>query len=202
MTDKVETVEEVSGPLVFSCINCKTIIGDSYSLFYSSEEYKTITLSASSNIQRTSELYTSYKDHDKGSSFYSFVCLNCQHPLGRYYVTTNVNVDNIREKFTFDIDSISSYELGKAQYGKSDTESPKSNEERVSAAGSDSALSEEVLKVTITSINCNVLLILCVCQSISDSTCGGGSCSEIVFCGKPASKSAAAAAASTSDATT
>src|SRR4051812_17309967 len=108
MSEQREPDSEVSGPLVFSCGNCRTIVGDSYSLFHSNEELKTITLSASSNIQRINEIYTSYDAHDHGSTYYLFSCLSCSKELGRYYICTNRILDSVRDKFTFDIDSISS----------------------------------------------------------------------------------------------
>ncbi|KAJ1404712.1 yippee zinc-binding/DNA-binding /Mis18, centromere assembly-domain-containing protein [Ochromonadaceae sp. CCMP2298] len=109
---------EVSGPLVFSCAQCKTIVGDSFSFLSSNEEAKTVTISAASSIQRSTELYTSYASLDEGSTYFCFMCSQCQNMLGRYYVTTSVDLDHVREKFTFNIDSITSYELGKAQHGK------------------------------------------------------------------------------------
>lgn len=109
---------EVSGPLVFSCCKCKTIVGDSFSFLSSNKETNCITLSSSSNIQRTSELYTSYESLDEGSTYFCFMCGNCQQLLGRYYVTTSIDLDHIREKFTFNIENITSYELGKSQHGR------------------------------------------------------------------------------------
>jgi hypothetical protein len=146
MSDPGETID-IKGPLVFSCIKCKTIVGDSYSLFHTNEEFKTITLSASSNIQRTNELYTSNQEHDNGSSYFCFICLSCHQPLGRYYVTTNTNLDTIREKFTFDIDSISSYEVGKAQHGKSVEPEVAKPSDDVTTTTETAEISEEVLKV-------------------------------------------------------
>ena len=109
---------QVTGPLVFSCLKCKSIVGDSFSLLSSNEEANTITLSASSNIQRPKEMYTSYESLDEGSTYFPIMCKFCQQSLGRYYVTTSTDLDHLREKFTFNIDSITSYELGKAQHGK------------------------------------------------------------------------------------
>jgi hypothetical protein len=84
----------------------------------SNEEAKTITLSAASNIQRTNEVFTSYESLDEGSTYFEVLCRSCQQALGRYYVTTSKDLDHVREKFTFSIDAITSYELGKAQHGK------------------------------------------------------------------------------------
>ena len=110
--------ESIKNALVFSCAKCKTILGDSYSFVSSNEEMKTITLASASNIQRTAELYTSYSTHDEGSTYFCFSCTDCSNLLGRYYVTTSRDLDDLREKFTFGIDSITSYELGTSQHGK------------------------------------------------------------------------------------
>ena len=118
MSSANNSSEDVSGPLVFSCCKCKTIVGDSFALFSSNQDMNTITLSASSNIQRTKDIYTSHDKQDHGSSYFLFVCSVCQQPLGKYYITTNNDIDTLREKFTFDIDAITSYELGKSQHGK------------------------------------------------------------------------------------
>jgi hypothetical protein len=117
-SDHQEDAKEIGAPLVFSCGQCKTIVGDTYSFENSDEETKTITLSAASNIQRTAELYTSYSAHDEGSTYFCFSCKNCGQLLGRYYVTTSKDLDILREKFTFGIESITSYELGTSQHGK------------------------------------------------------------------------------------
>jgi hypothetical protein len=109
---------EITAPLVFFCSKCRTIVGDSFSFITSNQDANTLTISAASNIKRTTELYTSYEALDEGSTYFFFLCSCCQQILGRYYVTTSQDLDHIREKFTFSIDNIFSYELGKAQHGK------------------------------------------------------------------------------------
>lgn len=109
---------QISGPLVFCCLKCKSIVGDSFSFLSSNEEAKTITLSSASNIQRTNELFTSYESLDEGSTYFCVLCRECQQTLGRYYVTTSTDLDHVRDRFTFSIDAITSYELGKSQHGK------------------------------------------------------------------------------------
>ena len=69
-----EDVPPVAAPLVFSCIKCRTIVGDSYSFITTDEVSNTLTLSAASNIQRTDELYTSYSEHDEGSTYFCYSC--------------------------------------------------------------------------------------------------------------------------------
>ena len=110
------SVDEVQGPLVFSCAKCRTIVGDSFSFYSSNESMRTITLAASSNIKRSPDVYTSKTGNDVGSTYFQFTCQNCSVTLGRYYLTTSKDLDEIREKFSFSVDTISSYELGKSQH--------------------------------------------------------------------------------------
>lgn len=113
-----EDQQEISGPLVFSCSKCRTIVGDSYSFLSSNEDMQTITLTAASNIQRSADVYTSTLGSDIGSTYFSFSCINCNTSLGRYYLTTSSDLDDLRSKFTYNVGVINSYELGKSQHGK------------------------------------------------------------------------------------
>jgi kinetochore protein Mis18 len=113
-----EEQQEISGPLVFSCSKCRTIVGDSYSFLSSNEDMQTITLTAASNIQRSADVYTSTVGSDIGSTYFSFSCINCNASLGRYYLTTSSDLDDLRSKFTYNVGVINSYELGKSQHGK------------------------------------------------------------------------------------
>lgn len=108
----------ISSPLVFYCSKCRTLVGDSFSYLSSDAELKVITLSATSNIQRSADVYTSKSGADVGSTYFSFACVSCQTSLGRYYLTTSKDLDYLREKFSFNVDAISSYTLGNAQHGK------------------------------------------------------------------------------------
>lgn len=117
-SDTEEAEVAISGPLCFSCSKCRTIVGDSFSFLTSNEEAQTITLTASSNIQRSADVYTSKSGFDVGSTYFKFTCSNCQELIGRYYLTTSKDLDELREKFTFSVSKIQSYELGKAQHGK------------------------------------------------------------------------------------
>jgi hypothetical protein len=108
----------VSNPLVFSCSACKTIVGDSYSFVCSNEATKTITLSAASNILRSAVVHTSKQGYDVGSTYFTFTCASCPQILGRYYITTSQDLDQIRTKFTFLCESLTTYELGKSAFGK------------------------------------------------------------------------------------
>ena len=76
-------------PLIFSCKNCRTIVGDSYSFVTSNEYRQTITLSAANNVKRSDVVHTSKVGFDIGATYFSFNCVNCPQTLGRYtmYIT-------------------------------------------------------------------------------------------------------------------
>lgn len=52
-----------------------------------------------------------------GSTYFRFSCARCHDRLGRYYLTTSKDLDELREKFTFDYECVTLYELGNAQHG-------------------------------------------------------------------------------------
>jgi len=114
----VEEADNIKGPLVFSCSKCRVIVGDSFSFLTSNEELNSITITSASNIQRSADVYTSKQGSDVGSTYFNFNCTECQAVLGKYYLTTSRDMDDMREKFSFDVNMISSYELGKSEHGK------------------------------------------------------------------------------------
>ena len=116
-SDDQNEVAEVEGPLVFQCAKCDMIIGDSFSYLCAREDLQTLTLTSSSNIARSAEVFTSYEGGDVGSTYFVFTCTRCEQKIGKYYITTSKGLDEIREKFTFSLDAISSYSLGKSRFG-------------------------------------------------------------------------------------
>ena len=145
--DATDDIDPVSGPLVFSCAKCRTIVGDSFSFLSSDEAAKTITISAALNVQRTSELYTSYDVVDGGSTYFRFMCYDCKHLLGRLYVTTSPALDHIRGHFTFKIDSITSYELGKGETIESSVDTNPSSFVLERESDAIAAAHDDILKV-------------------------------------------------------
>ena len=106
--------KHISAPLVFQCAKCFKIVGDSYSLICSHEELGTVTLASASNIARSPDVYTSKEGRDVGSTYFSFTCSHCDSRLGNYYLTTSKDLDEIREKFTFSVSTVTAYEIGAA----------------------------------------------------------------------------------------
>ena len=110
--------DAIGGPMVLFCLKCKVIVADSYSLLKINADMNTMTLTGASNVSRSADVYTSKSGSDVGSTYFRFNCSSCQAALGRYYLTTSKDLDDLREKFTFTVDSLGSYELGKTQHGK------------------------------------------------------------------------------------
>jgi kinetochore protein Mis18 len=109
---KVEE-SEVIAPLVFQCIGCRTIVGDSFSVVNIDASTQLVTLAAAENVQRNKGICTSKEGPDVGSTFYRFSCKSCNASLGRYYLTTSKDLDLLREHFSFEVNAVSSYQLGK-----------------------------------------------------------------------------------------
>lgn len=115
--DHADAPPSISAPLIFQCAACKVVVGDSLAFVESLEGMRMISLTAASSIQRSADVYTSKTGHDIGSTYFSFACSACNSDLGKYYLTTSKDLDSLREKFTFYVDAISSYELGHSQHG-------------------------------------------------------------------------------------
>ena len=77
-TASSDVEEEVSAPVVFQCFKCNLVVGDSFAFRCADRDRQTITLSAASNITRTSDIYTSSSKFDYGSTYITFNCLGCE----------------------------------------------------------------------------------------------------------------------------
>ena len=113
-------MEEISAPLVFQCRSCYRIIGDSLSFVSSDEEMQIFTLQASSNVSRSKDVITSKSGRDAESTFHLLHCAGCSSTIGRVYLTTSeamhASLNERVNRFTFDSEAVTSYELGKNEY--------------------------------------------------------------------------------------
>eukprot|EP00053_Salpingoeca_punica_P016844 m.160644 g.160644 ORF g.160644 m.160644 type:complete len:204 (-) comp17055_c1_seq1:482-1093(-) len=137
--------QEIDAPLVFQCARCFRIVGDSFAWVSASQELNTLTLSAAKSIHISTQMETSRKPQDLGSTYTSFSC-ECSAVLGRVYKTTGRHLDPIRDLLTFDLDAISSYKLG-----SSDTAAPVEDVLDIPTAR---GLQDQMLKVQ------NVILVM------------------------------------------
>jgi hypothetical protein len=65
-------------PIIFQCVTCNTIVGDSFALVHSDQEHQTVTLSAVSNIKWSSSVDTAKSGFDVGNTYFLFSCKFCE----------------------------------------------------------------------------------------------------------------------------
>ncbi|KXJ23776.1 protein Mis18-alpha [Exaiptasia diaphana] len=102
-------------PLVFHCVGCRTIIGDSLSWVCADQNLRTVSLSAVTpfvHVATEDGMEISAEGEDLGSTFVVLKCATCQSQIGRIYKTTPKQLDMIRDMYTLDCSSIKSYKLG------------------------------------------------------------------------------------------
>ncbi|CCJ29310.1 unnamed protein product [Pneumocystis jirovecii] len=101
-----ETTEEP--PTVFQCVNCRSVVGDSYAWSTSHRESNTITLA---EVPEDSIIESEMEECTPQGNFTEISCKHCKGNLGRIYKSTPRRLDDIRDMFTFNLDNIISYEL-------------------------------------------------------------------------------------------
>ncbi|KAG4305317.1 hypothetical protein PORY_001487 [Pneumocystis oryctolagi] len=102
-----ETTEE--SPTVFQCVNCRSVVGDSYAWSTSHRESNTITLA---EVPEDSIIESEMEECTPQGNFTEISCKHCKGNLGRIYKSTPRRLDDIRDMFTFNLDNIISYQLG------------------------------------------------------------------------------------------
>lgn len=65
-----------------------------------------------SSLQRSDDITTSTAPADRGSTYQALQCVHCTARVGRVYVTTVPDLDELRGRYTLDTEAICSYELG------------------------------------------------------------------------------------------
>lgn len=96
-------------PTVFQCVNCRSVVGDSYSWSTSHRESNTITLA---EVPEDSIIESEMEECTPQGNFTEISCKHCKGSLGRIYKSTPRRLDDIRDMFTFNLDNIISYQLG------------------------------------------------------------------------------------------
>lgn len=151
-TDSDAEIVSDLAPLVFQCQACRVIVGDSMSFFSSNEENQSISLEKACNVTHSNLIITSREGSDIGCSYVKLYC-QCGVELGKFYCTTSKEYDPLRDKFTLDINNISSYELGKNQLGKIPDKKVMKNKESLEADSNEEQMNtkyeEEIIKVRI-----------------------------------------------------
>nr|CCA24618.1 conserved hypothetical protein [Albugo laibachii Nc14] len=113
--DASESCDERSSPIVFQCIKCRSILGDSFSFVCSNKKLATVTLDAVTNVVVKDHTKTSQHGIDVGSSFREVFCRKCKTLIGQCYLTTPRDLDEIRNCYSLFTQSVASYQLGHPQ---------------------------------------------------------------------------------------
>ncbi|CAG8609871.1 6148_t:CDS:2 [Acaulospora morrowiae] len=104
---------ELTGPLVFQCLSCKIIVGDSFAWVAADRKLNSVTLYAKPhNIRVGTELLWSKEGVDIGSTYTLMYCNGCNATLGKVWRTTPRSLDYLRDLYTINLDSITIYALG------------------------------------------------------------------------------------------
>ncbi|KAG5440746.1 hypothetical protein PCK2_000182 [Pneumocystis canis] len=106
--DRMSEITE-EPPTVFQCVNCRSVVGDSYAWSTSHQESNTITLS---EVPENSIIESETEECTPQGNFTEISCKHCKGNLGRIYKSTPRRLDDIRDMFTFNLDNIISYQLG------------------------------------------------------------------------------------------
>lgn len=73
--------------------------------------FNTFNIEKSENVIIDGELETSKGEYDYGSTFNNLHCKNCNEWLGRTYRTTTPELDPIRGRFSFNLNSLIMFEI-------------------------------------------------------------------------------------------
>jgi hypothetical protein len=118
--DKVSETEiaalpELQQPLVFQCKKCLLIVGDSSKLFSAIGAHRMIVLEEKSEAITTGNdpiVQPDPEAFDYMSTCFLLYCSKCQELLGRSYISGNVNMMHLIQKYILDTDTLQCYELG------------------------------------------------------------------------------------------
>ena len=64
--------------IIFQCIKCNTIVGDTSTLVHTNQEHQTLTLTGVSNIMWSTSVDTSISGYDVGNTYFTFSCKHCE----------------------------------------------------------------------------------------------------------------------------
>lgn len=105
----------INGPVVFSCNQCRTIVGDTFSYVATIPERNIFALhSVPDSVVCSKSKRMSSEKGEEGSVYFELECQECQQSLGRRYLTTIEEMDAIRNAYALDITKLITYELGKS----------------------------------------------------------------------------------------
>ncbi|KDO22988.1 hypothetical protein SPRG_11835 [Saprolegnia parasitica CBS 223.65] len=85
------------------------------SFVQSNVDTRTVTLAFVLHTHRSKTPLTASAGFDKGNTYYEVLCSQCQTILGKSYIATTPELDELRNLFTLDTDALSSYQVGTQQ---------------------------------------------------------------------------------------
>ncbi|CAI2171969.1 16330_t:CDS:2 [Funneliformis geosporum] len=124
-------LQEITGPLVFQCLKCRLIVGDSFAfvtadrelnsvvlyglvLIYYGQE-KELTLEGKYEYIETFNSLKSATTHFPSrlhSTYIMIYCTGCNSTLGKVWRTTPRKLDYIRDLYSLNLDRVMIYQLG------------------------------------------------------------------------------------------
>lgn len=106
---------QLKGPLVFQCVKCLAILGDSFAWKSAEKQLKTVTLCVKSDTALVcDDVQTSTSGFDSGSTYSWLKCERCGEMVGKKYLTTPRSLDHIRDMYSFHSDALKIYHVGGA----------------------------------------------------------------------------------------
>ncbi|KAL3883912.1 hypothetical protein ACJMK2_030140 [Sinanodonta woodiana] len=110
------TEKDNSLPVVFQCSQCNSILGDSLSWVGANPIMRTITIkNITSKVGVREAVHISTAGTDAGSTYNSLFCEVCKEEFGKKYLASPPNMDAMRGLFTFNVDKLSSYQVGSTE---------------------------------------------------------------------------------------
>lgn len=101
--------EELKNPIVFQCIECYTVVTDSFYLMERMED----TLIFSSAPNTTEDLEINHSAEEEGSfCTYNKVLCVCGEVIGKKYVTVSRKMSSCLGNYSLDIRCVRGYQLG------------------------------------------------------------------------------------------
>ncbi|KAN0065733.1 hypothetical protein ACQY0O_000863 [Thecaphora frezii] len=99
---------------VIQCKKCLRLLGDTLSFVCVQEELEYVVLSATTSHVRAKEglCHITMSTPDLGSSYLALECAGCDTELGKQYITTPRELDQLRGAFSISLDKTENYELG------------------------------------------------------------------------------------------
>jgi len=99
-----------SGPLIYQCLQCRTIVGDSLRTVGNFETLNALAVEVCTNVAASEALQTDGEQ----STYKQLYCACCSSMLGRAYIRAPPHLEALVGAITFDLDSLQSYPLGSA----------------------------------------------------------------------------------------